>query len=110
VKFSIVVLLVLLAFAALFTVQNPEVVTVRFLGFSGNTLLLVVIVASFAAGVVWAALATVPSYFRRRSEAKEAKQRTRELEAEVARLRKEVELLRPKAAAPPGSPKPGGAD
>ena len=50
-KFSIIVLLVLLGLVALFTVQNPEVVTVRFLGFAGNTLLLVVIVSSFAAGV-----------------------------------------------------------
>lgn len=104
-----VVLVVLLALVALFTVQNPDVVTVRFLAFTGNTLLLVVVVAAFAAGVFGAGLAALPGYFRRRTAAAEAKRRNLELEAEVKALKAEVDLLKGKAAPKTEPPKPGGA-
>jgi len=94
-----IVLVILLAFVTLFTFQNPEVVTVRFLGFTGNTLLLVVVVASFAAGVFGAGLAGLSGYFRRRSEAKAADQKNRELEAEMKALKAEIDLLKKGAAA-----------
>jgi uncharacterized integral membrane protein len=93
-------LIVLLALVAVFTVQNPEVVNVRFLGFAGKTLLLVVIVASFGAGVLGAGIAGLPRYFRRRSEAAAAKRRSRELEAEVKTLKAEIELLKRKQELP----------
>jgi uncharacterized integral membrane protein len=99
-----VVLIVLLALVALFTVQNPGVITVRFLTFSGDTLLLVVIVAAFGAGVAGAGLAGLSGYFRRRSEAAAARQRTRELEEEVKSLKAEIEHLKRK----PEAAKPGG--
>jgi uncharacterized integral membrane protein len=105
VKLSMVVLVALLGLVALFTVQNPEVVTVRFLSFTGNTLLLVVIVGSFGAGVLGAGLAALPGFFRRRSEAASAKRRTRELEAEVEGLKAEIDLLKKK----PEPSKAGGA-
>ena len=108
-KGSMIVLVVLLALVALFTVQNPEVVTVRFLGFTGNTLLLVVVVASFAAGVFGAGLAALPGWFRRRSESAAAKQRILEMEAEVAALKSVIGQMKEKADAKAGSPKPGGA-
>ena len=47
----LLVLVVLLALVAAFAVQNPGVIVVRFLTYSGYTSLLVVIVAAFAAGV-----------------------------------------------------------
>lgn len=103
---SMIVLVVLLALLTLFTVQNPEVVTVRFLAFSGNTRLLVVIVAAFAAGVFGSGLAALPACFRRRAEAKAAHRRTRELEEEVKALREEIFHLRKKLEAPKGLPKP----
>lgn len=104
-----IVLIVILALVALFTVQNPGVITVRFLGFTGDTLLLVVVVASFAAGVAGAGFAALPGYFRRRSEAAAARQRTRELEAEVKALKAEIDRLKPKPAPPkPQSPGAGG--
>jgi type II secretory pathway component PulJ len=71
-------------------VQNPGVIVVRFLTFSGYTSLLVVIVVSFAAGVLSAGLAGLPGFFRRRSEAAAAAKRIRELEAEIGNLKKTV--------------------
>jgi uncharacterized integral membrane protein len=82
-KAVLLVLVVLLALVAAFAVQNPGIIVVRFLTFSGYTSLLVVIVAAFVAGVVSAGLAGLPGFFRRRSEAGAAARRIRELEAEV---------------------------
>ena len=82
-KAVLLVLVVLLALVATFAVQNPGVIVVRFLTVSGYTSLLVVIVAAFGAGVVFAGLAGLPGFFRRRSEAGAAARRIRELEAGV---------------------------
>jgi uncharacterized integral membrane protein len=86
----LLVLVALLALVAAFAVQNPGVIVVRFLTYSGYTSLLVVIVAAFAAGVASAGLAGLPGFFRRRSEAGAASRRIRELEAEVGELKKIV--------------------
>ncbi len=86
-KLSMIVLIVLLALVAAFGVQNPGIVTVRFLHLTGDTSLLVVIVAGFAAGVLGGWLAGLPGSFRRRSEAAAAARRIRELEAEVGNLK-----------------------
>jgi len=86
-KAVLLVLVVLLALVAAFAVQNPGIIVVRFLTFSGYTSLLVVIVAAFAAGVVSAGLAGLPGFFRRRSEAGVAARRIRELEGEVGDLK-----------------------
>mgnify|MGYP006268322967 CR=1 FL=1 len=87
-KGVLIVLVLLLAAVAAFGVQNPGVITVRFLHLSGDTSLLVVIVAAFAAGVLGGWLTGVPGHFRRRSEASAAARRIRELEAEAETLRK----------------------
>lgn len=105
---SIVLLVVLLALLAIFTMQNPEVVTVRFLAFTGNTLLLVVVVGAFAAGVFGAGLAALPGYFRRRGEIKTAQQRILDLETETKALREEIYQLRKKLDVSKEAPKPGG--
>ena len=86
-KFSMIVLIVLLALVAAFAVQNPGVITVRFMHLTGDTSLLVVIVAGFGAGVLGGWLAGLPVSFRRRSEAGAAARRIRELEAEVGDLK-----------------------
>lgn len=86
-KLSMIVLIVLLALVAAFGAQNPGIVTVRFLHLTGDTSLLVVIVAGFAAGVLGGWLAGLPGFFRRRSEAAAAARRIRELEAEVGNLK-----------------------
>jgi uncharacterized membrane protein YciS (DUF1049 family) len=99
-KAVLLVLVVLLAIVAAFALQNPGVIVVRILTWSGYTSLLAVIVAAFAAGVVSAGLAGLPGYFRRRSEAGAAARRIRELEAELGDLRR-----KPGEAAPPA---PGG--
>lgn len=110
-KFSMLVLIVLLGLVAMFAIQNPGIVTVRFMSLSGDTSILVVIVAAFAVGVVGAGLASVPGQLRRRSDAAAAKQRIRELETEIHSLEAEArglretnEGLKRKAEAP----KPGG--
>jgi uncharacterized membrane protein YciS (DUF1049 family) len=87
-KLSMIVLIVLLALVAAFAVQNPGIITVRFLQFTGDTSLLVVIVAGFGAGVLGGWLAGLPGFFRRRTEAAAAARRIRELEAEVGDLKK----------------------
>jgi len=87
-KAVLLVLVVLLALVAAFAVQNPGIILVRFLTFSGYTSLLVVIVASFGAGVLGGWLAGLPGFFRRRAEAAAAAKRIRELEAEVGDLKK----------------------
>ncbi len=94
-KFSMIVLIVLLALVAAFAVQNPGVITVRFLQFHGDTSLLVVIVVGFGAGVLGGWLAGLPGFFRRRSEAAAAAKRIRELEAEVGDLKKTVARMTP---------------
>jgi hypothetical protein len=48
---------------------------------------LVVVVAALAAGMVSAGIAGLPRYFRRRSDARAAAKRIRELETEVADLK-----------------------
>src|SRR3990172_8927378 len=68
-KLSMIGLIVLLALVAAFAVQNPGIITVRFLHLTGATSLLVVIVAGFGAGVLGGWLAGLPGFFRRRSEA-----------------------------------------
>ena len=100
-KAVLLVLVVLLALVATFAVQNPGIIVVRFLTFSGYSSLLVVIVAAFVAGVVSAVLAGLSGFFRRRSEAGAAARRIRELEAEVGDLKG-------KPGGPP-PPAPGGA-
>jgi uncharacterized membrane protein YciS (DUF1049 family) len=97
---ALVVLVVLLAVVAAFAVQNPGIITVRFLHLSGSTSVLVVIVAAFAAGVLGGWLAGLPGYFRRRSEASAARKRIQELEIEVAAL--QAKSAAPTAPGPEG--------
>ncbi|HEX9191335.1 MAG TPA: LapA family protein [Candidatus Deferrimicrobiaceae bacterium] len=86
-KGVLILLVLLLAVVAAFAVQNPGVITVRFLNFTWPTSLLAVIVAAFGAGVLAGWLAILPGYFRRRSGISTANKRIRELEIEVAALK-----------------------
>jgi uncharacterized integral membrane protein len=103
-KFSMILLIVLLGLVAAFAIQNPGIVTVRFMNYSGDTSILVVIVAAFGVGVLGAGLASVPGQLRRRSEAASSKRRIGELEADLRSLKTEIEALKKKAE----GPKPGG--
>jgi len=94
-KFSMIVLIVLLALVAAFAVQNPGIITLRFLQYTGDTSILVVIIAGFGAGVLGGWLAGLPGYFRRRTEAAGAVKRIRELEAEVGVLKKTIAGMTP---------------
>ena len=88
---ALVILVIVLALVAAFAVQNPGIVTVRFIHLSTNTSLLVIIVLSFAAGILAGWLAGIPAMFRRA-------RRIRELEAQLAAK------ARPAAAPQPAPP------
>jgi len=118
---SVIFLVVLLGLVALFTVQNPDIVTVRFFSFEWNTSKLVLIVASFAAGLLSGLLVSFTEYFRKRIRAAEAKRTNqanyanKEPEAdniiqgmkiEMANLKKEIARLKLKVNAPHELPNP----
>ena len=98
-KGTLIILVVLLAVVAGFAVQNPGIITVRFLNYSWTTSLLVMIVAAFGTGVLGGWLAGLPGYFRRRSESSAANRRIQELEIEIAALKAK--------SAPPAAPAKG---
>ncbi len=87
----LILIVVLLALVAAFAVQNPGILTVRFLHLSASTSLLVVVVAAFGIGVLVGFLGGVPSSLRRG-------RKVRELAEELASLRK------PSESPPPEKP------
>ena len=68
-KPSLIILVVLLGLGTLLVVQNMDIVTVRFFSFEWKTSKLVLIVASFAAGLFGGLLVSVTGYLRRRIQA-----------------------------------------
>ncbi len=80
-KAFLLVLVVVLALAVLFAVQNPAPFTVNFLSLSGQASPLVVILLPFGLGLVAGLLCGIPGWARGR-------RRIRELEAELAERRK----------------------
>ena len=90
-RLVLVLLIIVMGLFAAFAIQNPGIVTVKFLTLSGDTSILVVIVAAFGAGVVVGFLPGIPASFRR-------KRRIRELESELAAHRK------PQPPPPPVTP------
>ncbi len=80
-RLVLIVLVVLMGVVAMFAIQNPGIITVKFFTLSGETSILVVIVTAFGAGVVVGFLPGIPASFRR-------KRRIRELESEMAAQRK----------------------
>jgi len=81
VRLILIILIVLLGGVAMFAIQNPGIVTVRFLNYYADTSILIVIVAAFGVGVLVGLLPGIPTTFRR-------KRRIRELEADLAAHRK----------------------
>ena len=81
----------LLLVVAVFALQNPGIIPVRFLTVSGDTSLLAVIVVSFGIGIVVGFLCGIPTSFRHRKK-------IRELQAQLSSLRK------PPGASPPVVP------
>ena len=77
---ALLLIIVLLAAVAAFAVQNPGILTVRFLHLSGATSLLAVIVSAFGAGILVGLLCGIPALLRRR-------RKVRELSSELASLR-----------------------
>ena len=90
-RLVLIVLVVLMGVVAMFAIQNPGIITVKFFTLSGETSILVVIVTAFGAGVIVGFLPGIPASFRR-------KRRIRELESELAAQRK------PQPPPPPVTP------
>jgi uncharacterized integral membrane protein len=90
-RLVLIVLVVLMGVVAMFAIQNPGIITVKFFTLSGETSILVVIVTAFGAGVVVGFLPGIPASFRRR-------RRIRELESKMAAQRK------PQPPPPPVTP------
>ena len=80
-RLILIILIVLLGVVAMFAIQNPGIVTVRFLNYYADTSILIVIVVSFGLGVLVGLLPGIPTAFRR-------KRRIRELETDLAARRK----------------------
>jgi len=80
-RLVLVVLVVLLGLVAIFAIQNPTEVPIRFFQYSQNTNIVVVIFAAFGAWVLVGLLPGIPTSIRRR-------RRIRELEADLAARRK----------------------
>ena len=91
-RLVLIVLVILMGLFALFAIQNPGVVTVNFFNYYAETSILVVIVASFGAGIIVGFLPGIPTSFKR-------KRRIRELESALASARKE-----PPPPPPPPAP------
>jgi uncharacterized integral membrane protein len=90
-RLVLVLLVIVMGMLATFAIQNPGIIPVKFFTLSGNTSLLVVIVAAFGAGLLVGFLPGIPSSLRRR-------RRIRELESELAAQRK------PQPPPPPATP------
>ena len=127
----LVILIIILGLVALFTFQNPDMVTVRFLSFEWNTSKLVMIVTSFAAGVLAGWLVSLTEYFRKRRQTTEAKKTAiagqpnqenqanleaeatemiREMKEEVENLKEKIEQMRLNICSPSEPPNPEETD
>jgi uncharacterized integral membrane protein len=80
-RLVLILLIALMGLVAVFAIQNPGIVTVKFFNYSMDTSILVVIVAAFGAGVMVGFLPGIPASFKRR-------RRIRELESDLAAHRK----------------------
>ena len=64
-RWILIVIGIVLALVAVFALQNPTVVNLRFLNLSADASVLVVILISYAAGIVTGILALLPSSIRK---------------------------------------------
>lgn len=91
---------VILAVVAIFALQNPAVVTLRFLNLSTDASVLVVILLAFAAGVFVGILALLPSSIRKSG-------RLRKAASELRGMQKRDEVRAGRTgSAPTGTPAP----
>lgn len=82
-QWILLILGVILAVVAVFALQNPDVVNIRFLNLSVEASVLVVILIAYAVGVLSGVLALVPSSVRKSA-------RLRKLRSEVKTLEKQT--------------------
>jgi len=71
---SFIVVIVIIALAVVFSVQNAEPVAVSFLSWTFETSLAIVIFLSVLSGILIAAIISLPGKFRRISETRKTRQ------------------------------------
>lgn len=79
-NFALVVSIILAALAVTFSIQNAQPVQVNFLSWYFNGPLVVVLLLTFATGLVASLLASIPSRFRRSRELADCRRRLQQLE------------------------------
>lgn len=105
---------VILAVVAVFALQNPAVVNLRFLNLSGEASVLVVILIAYAVGVLSGILALIPSSVRKSARLRKLRSEVKTLEKQAAsgpdqakpsrRRFREVEVESTRAPSPPPAP------
>ncbi|MGE5894668.1 MAG: LapA family protein [bacterium] len=85
-QFFIFLALLIAIGLVLFAVQNATVATVKFLAFSYEASLALIVVIVFASGFLAGILLSLPSIFRKSSIMREQKKRIRRLEEDTTRV------------------------
>jgi len=81
--FYIILLIVLVILAVVFAVQNSAPVTIAFLGLSANASMSIVLVITFAAGILLGMFLLLPSVWKRMRALSAQKKKTRKAEIQL---------------------------
>lgn len=84
---SLLVALVLTALVVTFSLQNAQVVQIRFLSWYFEGALVFVLLLTFAVGIVSMYLVSLPGRFRRHREISEARKQLEQCQREAERLK-----------------------
>ena len=87
-RFTLVISLLLAILAVVFALQNPGVTDVNVLGLSYQGSKALILIITFAVGVLVGVLATLPAYFRNRSKVRSLRKTIAEERSETRRQRK----------------------
>lgn len=81
--FYVILLIVLVIAAVVFAVQNSAPVTIAFLGLSANASMSIVLVITFATGILLGMFLLLPSVWKRMRALSAQKKKTREVEDQL---------------------------
>lgn len=90
---TLIIALLITVAAVIFAFQNDGEIAIRFLNISGEESVAVVLLATFALGVVATTLALLPTLFKAIGQANAAKRRSKKLTKEVAESKEHAQKL-----------------
>jgi uncharacterized integral membrane protein len=93
--------LLVAALAVIFAVQNTEIVTVDFLAWSFQGSLALILLIALASGAIASSLASIPSMFRVHRLGGAQRRNIENLQAEIVKLKQELEHHKPPKSPPP---------